>query len=329
MCDRSNRRFGSPMVTPPQKESATDPSPDPVPLRPDAVPASVSVAALRAILQANRPPPRCGVSADNRHVAFVHGLGHDAWDFGPLVARLPDGVVGHAVDLPGFGPGLLDAPPTTLSLAMLEQSVLSQARACPRPPVVVASSLGGHAALGAALAHPEAFSGLCLLAPGGLIEIPRPTQAVLKKYYAVDAIKGRSDDEIVANSRRIFARPHPLGEQLAARKLAWHRSPDDVKQRFALPFSTVIDDVFVQPVLPHVHRLRDRLPILVIFGAGDVVVPLVAGRVLEDRCRARLVILDRVGHCPHLEAPDATAELVFDFVCATFAAAPVVPSTGP
>jgi hypothetical protein len=39
---------------------------------------------------------------------------------------------------------------------MLVQSVLSQAKAAPRPPVVCASSLGGHAALLAACAI-EAF----------------------------------------------------------------------------------------------------------------------------------------------------------------------------
>ena len=287
------------------------------PLRPEDVPTQVSVELLRAVLAAGRPPAEAGTSPDGRHVVFVHGLGHDAWDFGPLMQRLPAGVVGHAVDLPGFGPGLLDAPPTSLTLAALEDSVLSQARACPRPPVVVASSLGGHATLLAALAHPEAFAGLVLLAPGGLVEAPSPTQAVLKKYYTVDAIKGRRDDEIVANSRRIFARPRALCEQLAARKLAWHRAPDDVKDRFAQPFSTVIDDVFARPVLRDVHRLKG-LPMLVVFGAGDVVVPLSAGRLLESACRARLVILDRIGHCPHLEDADTTARLVFDFVRDTF-----------
>jgi pimeloyl-ACP methyl ester carboxylesterase len=293
----------------------------PVPLRPEDVPAHVSVELLRAVLAAGRPPAQAGTSTDGRHVLFVHGLGHDAWDFGPLMQRLPDGVVGHAVDLPGFGPGLLDEPsPSSLTLAQLQDSVLAQARACPRPPVVVASSLGGHAALLAALFQPGAFAGLVLLAPGGLVEAPQPTQAVLKKYYAVDAIKARRDDEIVANSRRIFSRPHPLCEQLAARKLCWHRAPDDLKDRFARPFSTVIDDVFLRPVLRDVHRLKG-LPMLVIFGAGDVVVPLSAGRLLESACKARLVILDRIGHCPHLEDADTTARLVFDFVDATFDAA--------
>jgi pimeloyl-ACP methyl ester carboxylesterase len=291
-----------------------------VPLRPEDVPAAVDVAVLRATLAHGRPPGTSGTSVAGRHAIFVHGLGHDAWDFGPLVARLPEDVVGHAVDLPGFGAGVLDAPPARLALPQLVASVVAQARAAPRPPVVVASSLGGHAALLAALQEPGLFAGLCLLAPGGLVTVPRPTQAVLRSYYAVDAIVARGDDEIVANSRRIFARPHPLSDQLAARKLAWHRAPPLAKQQFAVPFSSVIDDVFAMPVLADVHRLRG-LPMLTIFGAADVVVPLSSGRALEDRAGARLVILDRVGHCPHLEDADTTAALVDEFVRATFDAA--------
>jgi pimeloyl-ACP methyl ester carboxylesterase len=289
-----------------------------VPLVPADVPAAVSVALLRATLAHGRPPAQAGASGTGRHVLFVHGLGHDAWDFAPLVSRLPDDVVGRAFDLPGFGPGVLDAPPLSLTMAMLVEALVVQARACPRPPVVVASSLGGHVALLAALADPGLFAGLVLLAPGGLVEVPRPMQAVLRKYYAMDAILDRGDDEIVGNSRRIFVRPNALCEQLAARKLAWHRAPMEAKLAFATPFSSIIDDVFARPVLADVHRLRG-LPMLTIFGAGDVVVPLSSGRALEDRCRARLLILDRVGHCPHLEVADVVAGHAFAFAQQVFA----------
>jgi pimeloyl-ACP methyl ester carboxylesterase len=253
-------------------------------------------------------------------VLFVHGLGHDAWDFAPLLQRLPADVVGRALDLPGFGPSLLDAPPLTLTMAMMVDALAAAARACPRPPVVVASSLGGHVALLAALADPGLFAGLVLLAPGGLVEVPRPMQAVLRRYYALDAILARTDDEIVANSRRIFVRPNALCEQLAARKLAWHRAPAAAKLAFATPFSSIVDDVFARPVLADVHRLKG-LPMLTIFGAGDVVVPLSSGRALEERCRARLLILDRVGHCPHLEVVDAVADHAFAFAQLAFAEA--------
>jgi pimeloyl-ACP methyl ester carboxylesterase len=60
----------------------------------------------------------------------------------------------------------------------------------------------------------------------------------------------------------------------------------------------------------------------VLFGDGDVVVPLGAGRLLERACGARLTIMRSTGHTPHLEDPDATAALVYGFATRCFIAAP-------
>lgn len=290
-----------------------------IPLRPEDVPGVVDVGLLKAVLAAGRPAPRAG-DADNA-LLCVHGLGHDAWDFGPLQRARPADLSVVTYDLPGFGPARVDdKAPAPVTLAILAASIVEAARQLPRPPVVVASSLGGHAALIAALEHPGVFAGLALLSPGGLVEVPSAMQSVLRNYYSVDAIIGRPDDEIVRNSRRIFVRPHTLSDALAVRKLSLHRAPRTTKEKFALPFATVCDDVFKRPVLSDVHRLKG-LPMTVLFGDGDVVVPLSSGRYLEDRCGAKLHILERCGHCPHLEDIDRTAAILFAFARNVFASA--------
>ncbi len=298
-----------------------------VPMRPEDVPGAVDADLLRATLGFGRPVTlgqRPGVALDpgaapDDIVLCVHGLGHDAWDFAPLQQLAQPGIAVVPFDLPGFGPTRLDdAEPAPVDLDDLAAAIAAAATALPRPPVLVASSLGGHAALIAALAHPGAFAGLVLLSPGGLVEVPQALQSVLRSYYSVQSILSRPDDEIVRNSRRIFVRPHPLGEQLAARKLALHRSPREIKARFAVPFASVCDDVFKRPVLADVSRLAG-LPMSVIFGDGDVVVPLSSGRQLEDRCGAKLHILERSGHCPHLEDPARVADIVFAFARSVFA----------
>jgi pimeloyl-ACP methyl ester carboxylesterase len=290
-----------------------------LPQRPEDVPAAVDAGLLRAVLAAGRPQPARGDAA--KVVVGVHGLGHDAWDFGPLQQRAPSDLTVAAIDLPGFGPGRVDDDEAApVDLADLVAALVAFARRQRRPPVVVASSLGGHAALIAALEHPGVFAGLALLAPGGLVEVPQALQAVLRGYYGVEAIVGRADDDVVRNSRRIFVRPGANNDALAARKLALHRAPRAIKQRFAVPFSSVCDDVLRRPVLADVHRLKG-LPMTVIFGDGDVVVPLSSGRYLEERCGARLHIFDRCGHCPHLEDTDRTADVVFAFARDAFAAA--------
>lgn len=286
-----------------------------MPRRPEDVPPAVADELLQALLHDGRPPAQSG--ADNgAPVLFVHGLGHDAWDFGPVVERVlrtAPSLSLRAFDLPGFGPALAEKPPTAITLADLTAALVAQAKACARPPVVVASSLGGHVALMAALAEPGLFAGLSLLAPGGLVAVPTPTQAVLRAYYTVDAIMGRADADIVRNSRRIFVRPVEASDRLATRKLAWHRASTANKERFAVPFSSIVDDVFRRYVGDVVHRLKG-LPMQVIFGEGDVVVPLASGRLLERNAGASLHIMRGVGHTPHLEDPDTTWRLIERFV---------------
>lgn len=288
-----------------------------LPLRPEDVPGVVDVGLLKSILSSGRAPARAGDVDET--LLCVHGLGHDSWDFAPLSRARPNDLSVVAVDLPGFGPARIDdKAPAPITLAILAASIVEQARQLKRPPVVVASSLGGHAALIAALENPGVFAGLVLLAPGGLVEVPSTLRSVLLNYYSVDAILGRPDDEIVRNSRRIFVRPHTLSDALAVRKLSLHRAPRTTKEKFAVPFATVCDDVFKRPVLAEVHRLKG-LPMSVIFGDGDVVVPLSSGRYLEDRCKAKLHILERCGHCPHLEDIDRTGDIIFGFARDVFA----------
>jgi pimeloyl-ACP methyl ester carboxylesterase len=93
-----------------------------------------------------------------------------------------------------------------------------------------------------------------------------------------------------------------------------------MKERFAVPFASIVPDVWGHYLGDVVHRLKG-LPMQVIFGEGDVVVPLSSGRLLERACGARLSILRSVGHTPHLEDPDTTWQLVRSFADDVFVAA--------
>jgi pimeloyl-ACP methyl ester carboxylesterase len=282
-------------------------------------------AALLALLGAGRPEGEPGsLTVDGaacpllragagRPMLFVHGLGHDAWDWSPLWQSFVQRNTCVALDLPGFG---LADKPATVTLQTLVRALFVAAEVCGAPPVVVASSLGGHVALLAALEAPQRFAGLVLLATGGLVVVPEALQAQLRHYYSVDAIYGRSEAEIVGNSRRIFFNSaHPLSDALARRKLAVHRS--SMRTAFARPFASVVDDVFRWPVRDRMNALK--VPALFLSGAGDVVVP-------PDACRAgaaasgnRFILLDDVGHCPHLEAPERTARHIEEFLAAEVA----------
>jgi pimeloyl-ACP methyl ester carboxylesterase len=291
-----------------------------VPLVPSDVPSVVDDALLVATLRAGRPAGEPGLlevdgvrtptvtAGQGRATLCVHGLGHDAWDFAPLMARCQHKLRLTAMDLPGFG--LSDKPARTWDLEVLVQAVLHAAAAQPEPPLVVASSLGGHVALLAALRAPTAFSGLVLLAPGGLVDLPPAGQDIARRYYSVDAISTRKEDEVVRNSHRIFP-DHGLvlDDQLAARKLAVRRSQR--QREFAVPFAGVVDDVFRHLVRDRIDAIR--VPTLMITGVLDAVVSPTACAEAARRMRWPLRTLSGVGHCPHLEVPDTVAEAVLSF----------------
>ena len=62
-------------------------------------------------------------------------------------------------------------------------------------------------------------------------------------------------------------------------------------------------------------RLSDNgVPLLVVFGADDELVDAEAAQGYRKVPGARIVVLDDVGHSPHVERPGATAHLISDFL---------------
>lgn len=57
------------------------------------------------------------------------------------------------------------------------------------------------------------------------------------------------------------------------------------------------------------------VPCLVIQSTEDAIAPVAAGRYVDDRLPdSRLVLIDTVGHCPHLSAPAATVDAIRAFL---------------
>lgn len=289
---------------------------EPVFPAPEDVPARVSEEQLLLALRSLRPAGkerevsvdgvRCPMveQGKGQDLLLVHGLGHDLADFTPLFEQRPEGFHLIALDLPGFG--LSDKPRRDYPLRLLTDAVLAAAQRAKRPPVVVASSLGGHVAMLAALEEPDAFAGLVLLAPGGLSRTPLAVQAIARTYYSFDAICARRDDEVVTNSRRIFRHESAARERIAARKLAIHRSAQ--KEAFAWSFARVVDDVFRNPVA---ERLADiRVPRAIVFGEHDPIVSPTEGRIAADRAKVPFQRMPGLGHLPMLEDPEAFARVV-------------------
>ena len=67
--------------------------------------------------------------------------------------------------------------------------------------------------------------------------------------------------------------------------------------------------------------LAAHLPTLIVWGRRDDIIPVAHAQAAHEAIPgSRLVILDDVGHFPHLEAPDRFLEVLQDFLGETKAA---------
>ena len=97
-------------------------------------------------------------------VLALHGLGLESSSFTGLGDEIVErGYRMMAADLPGFG--LTPAPGAPLSPPVLAAPVVELARNLDSEPIVMGMSLGGRIALEAALAAPERFRGVVMVAP--------------------------------------------------------------------------------------------------------------------------------------------------------------------
>jgi pimeloyl-ACP methyl ester carboxylesterase len=169
-----------------------------------------------------------------------------------------------------------------------------------QPPVLLGCGLGGWLAAEFAVRYPERLSSLVLVdayglqVPGALAEDEFAlTPALLRPLLFVDPDSelARSTVPDVEPPERAEAAIHA---RAAAARLAW-QFPYDVKLRSRLG--------------------RARLPALVVWGEQDRLVPPAhAHAYAEALPDARVVVLPGAGHYPYLEAPDAFAASVTEFV---------------
>jgi pimeloyl-ACP methyl ester carboxylesterase len=175
-----------------------------------------------------------------------------------------------------------------------------------RPPVLLGCGLGGWLAAEFAVRYSERLSGLVLVdayglqVPGALPEDEFAlTPAQLRPLLFVDPASelARSTAPDVDPAERAEAAIHA---RVAAARLAW-QFPYDSKLRGRLA--------------------RASMPALVVWGEHDRLVPVAhAHAYAESLPHARLVVLPGVAHYPYLEAVEAFAAAVEEFLVA--AAAP-------
>ena len=244
---------------------------------------------------------------------LLHGLGHSSTAWHRAIPALAQRYRVLVPDMPGYGrSGKPDAaydPPYFADFVLRFVSALRLA-----PAYAAGSSLGGLVLMLAALSQPQALRQLVLADPLGFTKPPRPplddavlaiigwwlsfrrTRALIRAGYASIFFDQTKVDEETVDE--IVLRQSDPARMTAARRTVRH----------IFHFSKHLDELH--------RRLRELAPrALVIWGRNDPVLPAkdvdIAQRVLPS---PRIEVLERCGHCPHIERPEAFCSLVLDFL---------------
>jgi pimeloyl-ACP methyl ester carboxylesterase len=246
-------------------------------------------------------------------LVLLHGLSatHVNWEH-TIRAFAPRWRV-IAPDLPGHGRSAKpDAPYTIDFYAGVVRSLGRELGV--RQAVVIGNSLGGQIAVEIGLAYPAWTRALVLAAPaGGFAAAIRGTR------WAIGAVTGPRLLRLALPLalERCF---HDRSSAACAerRRVLAERLAHEDYPSFARAVVRSLDASLAAGSQP-VHRLTQ--PVLLVWGREDRLMTLMRSRrMLREVPHARLAVLERCGHLPMLEQPDAFNRHVAEFLRAAEAA---------
>jgi pyruvate dehydrogenase E2 component (dihydrolipoamide acetyltransferase) len=238
-------------------------------------------------------------------VIFLHGFGGDALNFRlnlePVAAFLP--IV--AMDLPGHGSSTKNVGAGEVDNLASSVVEVMDARGLARVHLV-GHSLGALVAAAIAQSSPARVASLALIAPAGFGEQINGT--FIDGYTAAGSRR-----EVKAVLQILFADPGFVNRQLVEDVLKYKRL-EGVPEGLA----SIRDALFPsgrQSTLYASELESVDVPLLVIWGSEDQVISVDQANAAPSR--ARVEIIDAVGHSPHLEASDSVNAVLLDFLAAS------------
>lgn len=254
-------------------------------------------------------------------IVLLHGSGVDdaALSWKLAIEFLAEGLDRrvYAPDWPGYGDSDDPAETTTEYYVGVLSDVLDALEL--DAPVLVGISMGGSAALGYALDNSAQVSQLVLV----------------DSYGLRDAVPGGTGSYLLANTPfanffgRQFAAASEVGTRLAIGEFVYDPSGltdsfvREVNDRLREPgagtafFSFMREEFRPDGVrTDYSDRLAElQVPTLLVHGAADPLVPVAWSEAVAERIPdATLAVIDRCGHWPPRERPDAFHDLLAEFL---------------
>jgi len=251
-------------------------------------------------------------------IVLIHGFGGHTYHFRKIMPLLAHRHRVVALDLKGYGYSARDAG---AGLSFTDQAVMVRGlmrhlgidRA-----VIAGHSMGGAVARRFAATYPEATGALVLIASvTGEEHMPRrmPAAPLFKRMVPIGA-------GLVAG--RILKASYYDPSVLTPEARAEYLRPIRIKGSMDGLLRSMSDRAKDHPI----DDARITMPVLLLYGADDRVVPLSAAQRIRERLpHARLVVVQRAGHLLYDERPGECAGFIEEFLAtstsvsgATFAA---------
>jgi 3-oxoadipate enol-lactonase len=233
----------------------------------------------------------------------LHSLLSDKSSFAPLVERLSGRRRMILVNMPGFGA----SPPGAEPIDGYADSVAEVFDDLSLPPDtdIMGNGFGGFVALSLAARHGGKFRRAVLI--GSAVAFPEEGRAKFRGLAGRAESEGMSALSDTAMKRMFsdaFIADNP--ELIAGRKAVYERIPPAIFAKAARALATL-------DFAPDLASIRN--PLLVVVGSDDGATPPALGRDLAARVSdGRAIVMSGLGHCPHIQDPDAFVAAVADFL---------------
>lgn len=191
-------------------------------------------------------------------------------------------------------------------------------KVCGKPAIVVASSLTAAIVVQLAVARPDLFKALFLVAPAGLADFGQPYRNVLAQLVSLPGIDRLIYNTAIATSggirnfleHRQFARANRVSQEMVDAYLASAQQPNADYSAISFVRGDLCFDL--APYLPQLTK-----PTALIWGNQAQFTPVELGQrfaELNPQTIQLFHILDDVGLTPQLELPAVTIGLIYQFM---------------